>query len=146
MVNLHVLNTMINNSGWSTLNGTVKKGSRSSCLATPIGCGILYYLLLIHYCVLMGKNQQNGPQKAASQTQESLGPRLRIIQTGAKVQNPEIENKAGAVPGSTVRLGHKHIKHLRDPQNTKAKKKDCGNSLYGGYPRGVGSYSHPGAM
>ena len=31
-------------------------------------------------------------------------------------------------------------------ETKKALKNDCGNSLYWGYPRGVGSYGHPGAM
>ena len=55
-----------------------------------------------------------------------------------KTQKQKIaRSKAGAVPGSTVRVGQKHRKNTSgSPQNKKAQKNDCGNSLYGGLPPG----------
>ena len=83
------------------------------------------------------KNQQNGPQKAASQTQESLipaSPHHPNWRKRAKPRNrkqPEVrpERYLGGLDKNTE-------KHLRSPQNKKSSTKhDCGNSLYGGYHR-----------
>ena len=69
-----MLNIKIGNLGWSTRNGMVKNGSRSNLVsATPIRCGVLCHLMLIHYLDLMGNlNMMNGHNK--------LGPsRIGII-------------------------------------------------------------------
>ena len=57
------------------------------------------------------KNQQNGPQKAESQTQESLVPASPHHPNQCKTQKPKTaRGKAEAVPGSTVRVGQNHEK------------------------------------
>ena len=79
------------------------------------------------------KNQQNGPQKAAPQTQESLvSTSPKPAQTCKTQKQKTARSKAGAVPGSTVWVGQKH---LREPSKQKNSKNGCGNSLYGAYPR-----------
>ena len=72
------------------------------------------------------KNQQNGPQNAASQTQESLIP--------ASPHHPN--RRKGAKPRNRKQPEVRPGRYLGTPFGLE--KNDCGNSLYGGCPRGSG--------
>ena len=62
------------------------------------------------------KNQQNGPQKAASQTQESLIPASPHHPNRRKRAKPRNSNQPEVRPerylGSTVRVGQKYRKNI----------------------------------
>ena len=73
------------------------------------------------------KNQQNGPQKAASQTQESLIPASPHHPNRRKRAKPrnrkQPEGKPERYLGATFGLDKNTEKHLREPSKQKSSKK-----------------------